>query len=257
MKFITKRYKWWKELQDHKHDKRYDRYKYQIEKLKDIHRGERCFIFATGPSINKTNVDLLENEAVIGLNTSFNTFKDHNIKFKYYVVSDRPNAWMNCYKDILAVDTILFIGGNAGEEYLNNIDKYEKYVKSKAVLPVRLKRTVRHGWNPDLTRGAPTCSSTVSAMALPIVYYLGFSEVYIIGLDCDFSKQHHFGGVVYKSAKNLKILKPERDPKHWKRDSKEFEIIYKKFKKDGRKVVNCTVGGRMEVFPRAKLEDII
>ena len=256
LKFFTKRIKWYKRIQKQKNDRRYDIYREDIQAIKDIHKGERCFIVGTGPSLNKTNLSLLENETVIGMNTLFNAFDKYNFQCKYYAVSDKANAWMHFYKDILSLNTTLFIGGDAGAEYLDNKKTYDDIKKCKTI-PVRLKRTVRRGWNTDLVKGCPSCHSTCSAMCLPIAYYLGFSKVYLLGIDCDYRKQHHFDNVVYGPARGKKINKTERCPELWGEVFREYEIINKKYKRDGRTIINCTVGGRLEVFPRMKLEDIM
>jgi hypothetical protein len=42
--------------------------KNKLEKFREIHKGERCFVVANGPSLKKTNLDLLRGELTFGLN---------------------------------------------------------------------------------------------------------------------------------------------------------------------------------------------
>ena len=44
---------------------------------------------------------------------------------------------------------------------------------------------------------------------------------------------------------------------YWSVVFREFEIFRDGFEKDGRKIYNATVGGKLEVFERKKIEDII
>ena len=254
-KFFTKRLKWYKELKQFKNDTRYDNYLGNVTQLKHKHYGERCFVIGTGPSLNKTNLDLLEDEYVIGMNTLFNAYKKSKFRCDYYCVSDKANAWMHYYKDILSLDTTLFIGGWAGQEYLDNIEMYKKFEKCDSI-PLRQRRSAKKGWKPDLLAGTPACHSTVSAMCLPVAYHLGFSEVYLLGIDFDYRGQHHFDGVVYGPTRGKKVNKTERCPELWGEVFKECEVIHDVFRKDERSIINCTVGGRLDLFPRIKLEDL-
>ena len=42
--------------------------KKKLRKYKDIHKGDRCFIVANGPSLKKMDLSLLESEYTIGMN---------------------------------------------------------------------------------------------------------------------------------------------------------------------------------------------
>ncbi|GAH32608.1 unnamed protein product, partial [marine sediment metagenome] len=73
----------------------------RIEDLKDIHRGERCFVIATGPSLLKTDFSLIKDEILFGVNTFYRGFDEFGInKCDYYAVSD-VIVLSGIYKDVL------------------------------------------------------------------------------------------------------------------------------------------------------------
>lgn len=115
-------------------------------------------------------------------------------------------------------------------------------------------------------RFSPDCrkiiyvGQTVIYLSLQLAYFMGFSEVYLIGMD------HH-----YEFPKSMKTFlgeftSMEDDSNHFHPDyfgkGKKWhdpqldrvELAYAKakqvFENAGRKVMNATVGGRLEIYPR-------
>ncbi|MEO1251527.1 MAG: FkbM family methyltransferase [Pseudomonadota bacterium] len=104
--------------------------------------------------------------------------------------------------------------------------------------------------------------ATVTFFWLQTLYHLGYRKVLMIGFDHSYSQ-----------AKNLNegdlIKQEDDDPNHfdptyfkgktWQAaDVNHMEATYalsrEVYETDGREIVNCTVGGKLEVFPRADLK---
>ena len=64
--------------------------KQELLKFKDIHKGKRCFIVATGPSLRVQDLDKLhENgEICISMNRIFNIFDKTQWRPDYYMIGD-------------------------------------------------------------------------------------------------------------------------------------------------------------------------
>ena len=160
-------------------DKRFIPYEDEIKKFHNIHKGERCFILATGPSLKNTNVKLLKDEILFGVNTLFRGMKEIGIKkVDYYAVSD-VNQIMHFGKEQLALDTNFFLRGKAARMYLSKKEEYEKYQKKEPILIRSLGRLLYNGWKvKDITKGTYGTHLVPSCMCLQITYYLGFKEVW-------------------------------------------------------------------------------
>lgn len=235
-------------------DKRFIPYENEIKKLHNIHKGQRCFILATGPSLQKTNVKILKDEILFGVNTLVRGLPDIGIKkIDYYAVSDY-NIFNLYSEKLLALDTTLFLGGHTGQIYLSKKEEYEQYKKNEPILVRSLGRLLYFGWKTkDITKGTYSTHLIPAAMCLPIAYYMGFKEVYLLGADCDFTgKKHHFDG--FKATKDIL---PNYNDRYWAETFKEFEILKEGFEENGRKIYNSTIGGKLEVFERKKIEDVI
>ena len=60
----------------------------RVKRFKDVHKGERCFIIGTGPSLNVTNFDFIKDEIIFGVNTLYTGLLKFGITCDYYAVSD-------------------------------------------------------------------------------------------------------------------------------------------------------------------------
>ena len=57
----------------------------ELKKFHNIHAGERCFLIANGPSLSKTNINLLKNEITFGLNRIYLNYPNMEFKPSYLV----------------------------------------------------------------------------------------------------------------------------------------------------------------------------
>lgn len=221
-----------------------------IKDLYNKHEGEVCFIVGTGPSLNETNLSLIEGKTVFGVNALYKS----GIKCDYCAIAD--GAVYRAHIDELAkYDTTLIVDHNA---YMIERDK-------KRALDLRTKPYMFIGgkankvWSEgtflkDPTKGFYGGGTIITSIALPMAYYMGFSKVYLVGVDCDYTKGHRFDGSNTENPGGLAggIFSTE----HWDIIFKVYDIFKREFEADGREIINCTVGGKLEVFKRQSLEEV-
>jgi hypothetical protein len=108
-------------------------------------------------------------------------------------------------------------------------------------------------------------AATVTYAALQIIYYMGFSEVIIIGMD------HNFETKKKNRPNEVEVREEEVDtnhfhPNYFPKGSKwgtpdlvSSEYFYKiarnHFENDGRKIIDCTINGKCEVFEKGDIAD--
>ena len=224
----------------------------RIARLKDCHKGERCFIVGTGPSINKTNLSLLKDEICFGVNTLYSIKPD----CKYWVLADY-DLWKKKFADIFCYVKSDFIFLT---EFIsvNLIDMFsgfnEKVFWNQDTILIRSlgSSNVWDKVSTDLLRGTFS-GGTVVVQAVQIAYYMGFKEVYLLGCDCDYSGIHHFDGLSTGDIGKAKGKMVSGDAMYvfnaYRRCRDAFE--------DGNRIIyNATIGGKLEVFERKRLEDI-
>lgn len=235
----------------------------RLQQFHGKYNGQRCFIMGNGPSLNKMDLSLLQNEYVWGSNRCYLLFNK---------ISWRPKFYM-------AVDTRV-VPDNADE--INSL--YKKMIDSRFFFPVdfRYKGILKSARNvywykeiPFTEENLPYsmfCTNpsdyvysvrTVTIAMLQIAVYMGFNPIYLIGCDTSYTIPN---SAQFETGNNETLISTDEDPNHF--DSSYFGkgkkwhephvdrmiFHYEQAKRvcdeRGVRVINATVGGNLEVFPR-------
>lgn len=241
---------------------------------KELHRGKRCFILGTGPSIAKQNLTPLRREYCISVN-SFYLHKDYaKIKPQYHIISG-----LALHKHIPRE-----IGLKWFKEIKDKTDKAELFLNYKDKETIQKEKLFRNrkvsylffsdNWDSLNINGidATKClytSQSVSIMALQIALYMGFSKIYLLGMDHDWilrlaeRKSNHF----YTSSQSTLESAGVTDwiGSNWSMELysqyvlwKQYQIIkdYSEEKLDT-EILNATSGGLLDVFKRVDIQQLI
>jgi hypothetical protein len=216
-----------------------------IRRFQGIHSGERCFIVANGPSLLKTNLDMLTHEKTFGLNRIYLNFDKSSFRPTYYV-SVNELILEQFANEISKLDMPKFLNWNRRSYYVSPNSK-TLFLKSKMVL--------RDSFQYDLTDSL-VFGATVTFVALQLAYYMGFRKAIIIGLDHNYVEK----GVPTKteirtSVRDESHFHPQYFPKgiKWQlpdllRSEIDFQIARKFYERDGREILDATLGGKCQVF---------
>jgi len=219
--------------------------KERINKYKNIHLGERCFIVANGPSLKLTNLDLLKNEYSFGLNRIYLNFENSTFRPTYFLAINEL-VLEQFAKDISQLDMPKFLNWNRRSFY-NLLDPKTIFLKSKMV--------IEDSFQFDLTKPL-VFGATVTFVAIQLAYYMGFQKVIIIGLDHNYKEKGEPSKTETRfSDKDESHFHSNYFPKgiKWQlpdllRSEIEFDISRKVFEKDGREILDATIGGKCTIF---------
>ena len=205
-----------------------------LQKFKNIHKGEQCFILGTGPSLNQTPLELLKDKIVFGTN---NCHAINCVHFSYFTVVDEF-VFANQKHEITD-----FVGTNIPTFISDHIPQTpDHFFKVRRLGFVNENKC--HFWGnieAGFNRG-----HTVILFALQIAYYMGFQEAYLLGCDCSYGNVHHFDG-----TKVDNFLRQD-----WSEVFACYEKAKNYYSNDGRSIFNATVGGKLEVFPRVDIKEV-
>ncbi len=222
-----------------------------IQKYKNMHKGERCFIVATGPSLTMDDLELLKNEITFGMNSITKVFDNTTWRPSYYGIQDRQvyekmeHSILQYYaesKNVFVADELAELYKMPSQfirfPYNGNYHLYAgKYGTYTAQFSDNAYEVIYDGYS-------------ITYSLIQIAIYMGFSEICLLGCDCNYPKgeKNHFveSGFVDKNAHT----NPERMLVGYKK-AKEYADVH------GIKIINCTRGGMLEVFPRKLLEDCV
>ena len=227
----------------------------------NIHKGERCFVFGSGPSIREIDVTKVIDENCFVANW----FTIHEVypkmKNVYHCISS-PTPWWTGKLSPLFYQ-LSKSNRNAMRFWDSSFEipnrKYHYFTESEIAYVDLLHRSDESIIPPltfDIENPVWIMGTVILDIILPVVYYLGFDEIYLVGVDCDLHldthpdwtgshfydlnlmpmwlRQHLQGGV-------SKGIRPH-----------SLDIGYQAYKdyfeKSNRKISNATKGGTLDIF---------
>ena len=215
-----------------------------LRPMHNQYQGKRCFVIGNGPSLRNTDMSKLRGEYTFGMNRIYLMFPELGFETSFFV-SINDLVVEQCAADIQQLQMPKFIAWHA-REWLQPADNlfmlHTTYTGPKFACDITKR----------LWEGA-----TVTYVALQTAFYLGFSEVILIGVDHSFTT---------KGKPNTTIVSQGDDPNHfnpayfgkgfrWQLpdlDTSEvgYAMARQAFEQDGRKVLDATVGGKLTIFPK-------
>ena len=222
----------------------------RIRSLENKHKGERVFVIGTGPSLNKTDFSLIQDEILFGVNTLYRGHEKFNISPQYYACSD-GKVWGAHDEKLLQLDTILFLTGNAAVSYQGNINYYQALQRQDPLLLPFLGYVWHGNFSTDLTRGTYNGDTIIIDICLQACLYMGFEKVYLLGCDCDYSGLHRFDGLQTENVHGGGVSN------QWGKSFVSYAICKQTYEANSKEIINCTPDGKLEIFRREELKDVI
>lgn len=207
-----------------------------------------CVIAGNGPSLSKIDITLLEKSDLFISNNAFLSPRLLSLA-KYYTVVNYLVA----------------------EQGYSRINSFNNIIK---IVPYWLSYCINEGHNTFFIDavGYPEFSTnikknvswrhTVSFFNLHLAYGLGYDKVILVGFDHTYNQNLNCkeGDIIQDFNDDTNHFCPEYfKGKKWQAaDVKMMESMYMlaktAFESDNRKIINCSVGGNLEIFPRGILE---
>jgi hypothetical protein len=221
----------------------------KLLQFKDRHKGERCAIVANGPSLNKTDLSLLKGVPTIGMNRIYLIRDSTGFMPTYLVVADIETKLEQFTAEFEAVQLLRFFHWNA------------RLLFRESPSIAYFKDSYRPDFQPDFTRVIGSGKS-VTYTCLQLAYFMGFSEVILIGKDHDYGLVGRPHELVESTGNEVTHFKGYHAPGMRFRVPDLFgeEYAYRlarvAFEKAGRSVIDATVGGKLDVFEKRDLDEL-
>ena len=229
-----------------------------IDDLRGKHTGKRCFILATGPSLIKEDVERLNGEITIAVNSFYKLFDSSTFRPSYYMVLDpdvQNTVLLNNKYPIESWAKNAIFMNSISEERLPSV-YYLPYCYQNHWFKV-LDIGFNHGKNlkftEDILYGIYD-KYTVTNAAIDMAIHMGCKEIYLLGVDCNYSGPQQY------------FLKPDKGtftPNEiqamllQKSMMTGYHFMERETRKRGIKIFNATRGGMLEAFERVNFDDIV
>lgn len=220
-----------------------------LERLKAKFAGRRCFVLANGPSLLRCDLTRLKNEVTICSNAQYLIWDQMGFIPDFLTVEDRLVAEDRC-NELNAIEQTTKIFPRDLSYCLKKTDNtiYINFVRNHKKFP---------RFSPEFNR-LVCWGGTVSVLNLQLAYYLGCSEIYLIGFDHEYKVPDKIDNLVITSdADDVNHIHPDYFGKgyRWHDPNLErMESAYIEARKfldaHNVRVRNATVGGKLEVFER-------
>jgi len=237
-----------------------------IEELKDKYKGQRCFLIGSGPSVNEFDLSKIYDEPIF-VASYFYLHKDYR-KFNkvHYCYSSRypcnhgnlPTGFyrwsMKNAKAIFFFSECFRLINESLSLYPNDRIYYMELDNDRAYANEGEELVT------DITKPLTKCGTIVADFMLPLIYYMGFKDVYVMGCDCTktspgevpphFYDNKRMPPEVYQTVKRYTTgFKPEELNLAWK-------VWKDKFNEDERNIYNLYDKGNLTVLENRKYETL-
>lgn len=253
------------------------------KRFHNIHKGERCFIIANGPSTKELDFSLLSNEITFTVNQMVRNPKFAELRPNYHLWADRVFFEIDESRpeDMEMLDVI-----KAVNKISPSTEVFYEAMARPMIDKFKLKETTNVnyfqviGLEPrhmeksfiDFTAPVPNYPTVVDH-AILLAVYMGFANIYLLGCDCS--------GIVNIAMNKMKQAKEslysfemtENAAKRLERYSqqrsmydeltsqaamfKAYEALDEYCKRNGAKLMNATQGGLLDCIERVNLKDVL
>ena len=222
-----------------------------IKKIRNIHKEKRCFIIATGPSLTLKDVELLHGEFTFGMNSIPKLYDKTTWRPTYFGIQD-CNVYRNMERVILKVysqaDNV-FVSDNIAKNFAIP-SNFHQFPFDAVYHDNQLEIDKYFAKFSDDCYSIVYDGYSITYSLIQLAIYMGFSEIYLLGADCS-----------YKRGKKNHVVDSGNDDKNEEKNYDKMTVGYRKAKEyadsHGIKIINCTRGGMLDVYPRKSLESVL
>lgn len=253
--------------------------------LKNKYTDNRCFIVGNGPSLNSIDLSLLKDEYVFTVNqaSKLEQFSSMNTDFhfwsdgRFFDISSQDEADLELLETMKKVNSpnnkpIVFYEIGAYEMVRRYHLDDTLDIRYFAAVQFTKERYLKKD-NIDFTR--VVCNwPTVVQIAITAAFYMGFTEIYLIGVDStgiiniakakmkEYSDGTEYGYTVNdndikRMEKTNSFYTFEQELRNQAFLFDDYALISQYAIRKGIRIYNATPGGLLEYFERVKYEDVV
>ena len=259
----------YKPYADWRKKKRHDQYlrspdHYYLKTLRGIHDGKRCFIIGNGPSLCAADLDKLQNEYCFAANRIFKIFDQTAWRPSYYLIVD-SKAIKEFQNSILKYDLKHIFLDSRGCTIFAPTNKLTRIYMEPRLFYVDAEN---HRFYNDKSLYVSEdvsdhfCNGqTVTYEAIQLAIYMGFKEIYLLGIDNNYSRVFDASGEIQMdpSVEDYFDRKRYYDvswPSALTTIQYAYAIAREYCDTHGIVIRNATRGGKLEAFGRVNFDSL-
>ncbi|MFC6446762.1 motility associated factor glycosyltransferase family protein [Shinella zoogloeoides] len=227
------------------------------KKYKNLHKGERCFIIGTGPSLKKIPAEhlaFLSSECVFGVNSMYKSDILDHLRPSYYSLFDNQywikeiNEFSEIINKYISSPPVFITDIRARDCIRDDLDCVFVYSKNYPESVVRY----------DLSSNVSSVMNVVSYSIISAMY-MGFREIYLLGCDynlfCSRMNNHCYSDAL--DDQSLPTYNLAFYLKYYHITTEIHYLIAKLAKENHIKIVNLTDGSLLDAYPMGGVSDFL
>lgn len=215
-----------------------------LRQLKNKYNGGRCFIIGNGPSLRHEDLRMMAGEVTFACNSLIKLFDEIPFKPTYYFAQDN-HIILDNKEYIEKLDTVRFVKAHYACRYhIPGVTYYKMLFPKKPI-----------GFSSNIANVVYS-GQTVTYSMIQFAAYMGLKEIYLIGVDCNYSKDNsvitadsYFDKRLFNSSRAYAAPEVDTNLLAYARAKEVCD-------KQGVKIYNATRGGTLEIFPRVDFDSL-
>ena len=247
--------------------------------LKNKHKGERCFILGSGPSIKDEDLKPLKNEIVFALNNFYVHDDFYEIMSgeveKYYMTApihppQTDTEWKEWFSDMgthMPKNANLIFGiSNQNNNIKSILSHHNLFVNFKKYwYYAGININDYYNYKPrdiDITR-MTWIADTISIYSIIVAIYMGFSEIYLLGMDHNYicnnkSNYRFYKDGIHQNDEDERMLKDTSLTKHLSFSIYKIFHQYELLSNNSdTEIYNTSRNSLLDIFEYVTFKDII
>ena len=234
----------------------------EMKKLKGKYTGQRCFIVGNGPSLTVEDLEKLKGEITFGSNRIFTIYGKTDWRPTFYanqdqVVLENMLAELN---ETVEQSELSFMSAHNYALCGEQLKKFDNVLwMAKRFSP---PHNNRYGFSGDVSKEVIE-GLTITYTCIQIAAYMGFSEIYLLGIDHNYPIEIDDDGNIVKNDDSVKAyfgdamvsMSDINLPKVVEM-TRAYISAEKYSKENGFRVYNATRGGKLEAFERVDFDKL-
>lgn len=217
----------------------------KLKKFHNMYNGKRCFIVGTGPSLTIKDLETIKGEYSFSVNSIVLSFEDTSWRPTFYAIQD-SFGYEKLKDAIRKANMPIIFNGISDKRMTPNMDV--AFIPFPLNLLDHGKMVPKHitKFSNDAFKVVYAGHSiTYSAMELAV--YMGFKEIILLGVDCDYSKNiNHIKAYSKQDDMNASYLMRE-----------SYKVARNYADRNGIKILNATRNAKLDVFEKVSLESVL
>lgn len=226
------------------------------KKFRDIHKGQRCFILGTGPSLKRIDPECLKGEVIFGVNFLYKGDFLNSLRPDYYCLYDQifHTTHLDETKKMIEMfpETTFFLRTKAYEDVNKTISGTNDQIFFQHCSLFQYGDYVE----TDLVKSV-TAPFNVLLGCIQTAIYMGFSKIYLLGSDFNSfatPKVQHYYDNGKLQERNMTI---GFELKFYSMVAYHHYALQKYAVSKGIKVINLTEESLLDAYPKEKIEHVL